>query len=252
MLAAISGPMPNAAMRPTAPGSAATHCVTTIIQSMPTPMIAQNTPSKPNGMATQAEQPRRHHQRRDHRHRREIGEHAIGRDAVEVKGGVRRGGEPRHQRGQQQHHDLAAAPQRHARGRGMIGRREQARHADLHQRHQPKRRRKRHLKAWMRVSKCLCHRHLNRPFEASVRDFVRDFATRSTAAATSSSRTWAYRSVVLMSAWFSAFCTSLRLPVSRSSLVPKSCRKSWKRKSLTPALARIRCHADLAPLMVSG
>ena len=38
-LAAISGPMPNAAIRPTAPGNAATHCVTAIIQSMPTPMI---------------------------------------------------------------------------------------------------------------------------------------------------------------------------------------------------------------------
>ncbi len=56
-LAVISGPIPNAAMRPTAPGSAATHCVTTIIQSMPAPMIAQNMPSKPNGIATSPSRP---------------------------------------------------------------------------------------------------------------------------------------------------------------------------------------------------
>ena len=37
-LAAISGPMPNAGTRPTAPGKAATHCVTVIIQSMPKPI----------------------------------------------------------------------------------------------------------------------------------------------------------------------------------------------------------------------
>ena len=80
--------------------------------------------------------------------------------------------------------------------------------------------------------------------------FCWDFATRSTAAATSSSRTCAYRSVDLMLLWLRAFCTSLRLPVSRNSLVAKSCRKSWKRKSLTPALARIRRHADLSPLRV--
>jgi hypothetical protein len=51
-LAAISGPIPNAAIRPTAPGRAATHRVTAIIQSMPTPISHQNTPSKPNGIAT--------------------------------------------------------------------------------------------------------------------------------------------------------------------------------------------------------
>ena len=56
-LAAINGPMPNAGTRPTAPGNAATHCVTEIIQSMPTPMIAQNRPSKPNGMATSPSRP---------------------------------------------------------------------------------------------------------------------------------------------------------------------------------------------------
>ncbi len=50
-VAAINGPVPNAGMRPMAPGSAATHCVTTIIHSMPKPISRQNTPSKPNGMA---------------------------------------------------------------------------------------------------------------------------------------------------------------------------------------------------------
>ena len=56
-LAAISGPIPNAAMRPIAPGNAATHCVTTIIQSMPAPMMRQNTPSRPNGIATRPSRP---------------------------------------------------------------------------------------------------------------------------------------------------------------------------------------------------
>ena len=56
-LATISGPIPNAAIRPTAPGSAATHCATVIIQSMPTPMSRQNTPSKPNGIATRPSSP---------------------------------------------------------------------------------------------------------------------------------------------------------------------------------------------------
>ena len=56
-LAAISGAMPKAGTRPTAPGNAATHCVTAIIQSMPRPMIAQNRRSKPNGMATRPSRP---------------------------------------------------------------------------------------------------------------------------------------------------------------------------------------------------
>ena len=56
-LAAINGPMPNAGTRPTAPGNAATHCVTASIQSMPTPMIAQNRRSKPNGIATRPSRP---------------------------------------------------------------------------------------------------------------------------------------------------------------------------------------------------
>ncbi len=56
-LAAISGPMPNAGTRPTAPGSAATHCVTKIIQSMPMPIIAQNRRSKPTGIAARPSRP---------------------------------------------------------------------------------------------------------------------------------------------------------------------------------------------------
>ena len=60
------------------------------------------------------EERRRHDQKADHRHRREIGKHAVGRDPVEVKGRVRHGREPRHQRGQQQHRQFAAAPQRRA------------------------------------------------------------------------------------------------------------------------------------------
>jgi hypothetical protein len=57
MLAAISGPIPNAAMRPMAPGRPATHCVTAIIQSMPTPMSHQNMPSNPNGIAARPSSP---------------------------------------------------------------------------------------------------------------------------------------------------------------------------------------------------
>ena len=56
-LAAISGPVPNAAMRPIAPGNAATHCATAIIQSMPQPIACQNTPSKPNGIAAMPSRP---------------------------------------------------------------------------------------------------------------------------------------------------------------------------------------------------
>ena len=57
ILAAIKGPIPNAAIRPIAPGSAATHSVTTIIQSMPTPISHQNTPSSPNGIASRPSRP---------------------------------------------------------------------------------------------------------------------------------------------------------------------------------------------------
>ena len=56
-LAVISGPVPNAAMRPTAPGSAATHSVTAIIQSMPIPINHQNTRSSPNGIASRPSRP---------------------------------------------------------------------------------------------------------------------------------------------------------------------------------------------------
>ncbi len=55
--AAIIGPVPNAAMRPTAPGSAATQRVTAIIQSIPMPISDQNTPSRPNGIATSPSSP---------------------------------------------------------------------------------------------------------------------------------------------------------------------------------------------------
>ncbi len=56
-LAAIIGAVPNAAMRPIAPGNAATHFVTTIIQSMPSPISHQNTPSRPNGIASRPSMP---------------------------------------------------------------------------------------------------------------------------------------------------------------------------------------------------
>jgi hypothetical protein len=52
-----SGPVPNAAIRPTAPGSCATNSTTWIIQSMPAPIRCQNTPSKPNGMASRPSSP---------------------------------------------------------------------------------------------------------------------------------------------------------------------------------------------------
>jgi hypothetical protein len=47
----------NAAMRPMAPGSAATHCATATIHSMPKSISRQNTPSKPNGMAASPNRP---------------------------------------------------------------------------------------------------------------------------------------------------------------------------------------------------
>ena len=108
--AAISGPVPNAAMRPMAPGSAATHCATAIIQSMPNSMIRQNTPSKPNGIATRPSIPAGITSSRHHRHRREIGEHAVGRDAMEVERRVGRRRETRDKGRQRQHRDFAPAP----------------------------------------------------------------------------------------------------------------------------------------------
>ena len=57
----------------------------------------------------------RHDPDGDHRHRQNIGEHAIGRQAMEVVGGVRHGGEPGDHRGKGDRRDLAPAPQRHAR-----------------------------------------------------------------------------------------------------------------------------------------
>ena len=68
---------------------------------------------------------------------------------MEVKGGIGRGRKSRHQRCQDQRHDLPAAPQSNARTRRAIGRGKQARHADLHQRDEPERCRKRHLEARM-------------------------------------------------------------------------------------------------------
>jgi hypothetical protein len=49
--------MPNAGTRPTAPGKPATHCVTQIIQSMPSPISHQKNPSKPNGIAARPSRP---------------------------------------------------------------------------------------------------------------------------------------------------------------------------------------------------
>ncbi len=56
-LAAISGPMPNAGMRPIAPGRFATHRETTIIQSIPIPISHQKKPSQPNGIARSPRMP---------------------------------------------------------------------------------------------------------------------------------------------------------------------------------------------------
>ena len=148
-LAAINGPMPNAGTRPTAPGKAATHCVTA---DHPVDAEAHDRPEQAieaERHRDEPEQARRHHQRRHHRHRRQIGQHAIGRDAVKVKRRIGHGREPRHQRCQQQHREFAATPQRRTRGCGVIGGCEQAGHADLHQRHQAERGRKRHLETRM-------------------------------------------------------------------------------------------------------
>ena len=56
-LAAISGAMPKAGMRPTAPGNAATQRDTATIQSMPIPISHQNGPSSPNGAAIKPNRP---------------------------------------------------------------------------------------------------------------------------------------------------------------------------------------------------
>ena len=52
-----SGPVPNAVMRPTAPGRPATNCATQTIQSMPRPISRHSGASKPNGIATSASRP---------------------------------------------------------------------------------------------------------------------------------------------------------------------------------------------------
>ena len=52
-----SGPVPNAVMRPTAPGKPATNSATHIIQSMPNPMSFHSGASKPNGSASSASRP---------------------------------------------------------------------------------------------------------------------------------------------------------------------------------------------------
>ena len=45
-----SGPVPNAAIRPSAPGKLVTHSATEIIQSMPCPINRHHRPSKPSGI----------------------------------------------------------------------------------------------------------------------------------------------------------------------------------------------------------
>ena len=52
-----SGPVPNAVMRPTAPGRFATKSATAIIQSMPSPISRQSGASAPNGKASSASSP---------------------------------------------------------------------------------------------------------------------------------------------------------------------------------------------------
>ena len=52
-----SGPMPNAATRPTAPGRLATHSATTVIQSIPSPISHHTGRSSPNGMAIRPSKP---------------------------------------------------------------------------------------------------------------------------------------------------------------------------------------------------
>ena len=52
-----SGPIPKAGMRPTAPGSDATHRATAFIHSIPCPIICQNAASKPKGMLSTPRMP---------------------------------------------------------------------------------------------------------------------------------------------------------------------------------------------------
>ena len=52
-----SGPVPKVWMRPTAPGSCATHSTTAMIQSMPSPISRQNTASNPSGKVSTPRMP---------------------------------------------------------------------------------------------------------------------------------------------------------------------------------------------------
>ena len=76
----------------------------------PSPISHQKKPSRPNGIASSAEDAGRHDPGRHHRHRQQIREHAIGRDAVEVIGHVGHGGGAGEQRDDDQADDLAARP----------------------------------------------------------------------------------------------------------------------------------------------
>ena len=56
-LTSSSGPVPNAAMRPKAPGKLETQAATATIHSMPWPIMRQQKPSRPNGMAKMPRMP---------------------------------------------------------------------------------------------------------------------------------------------------------------------------------------------------
>src|ERR1700746_608980 len=68
-----------------------------------------------------AEDSHRHDPGRDDRHGKEIGNDAIGRDAVEVEGCVRRRRQAREQRSNRQTDDLVDAPQRRPRTERGVG-----------------------------------------------------------------------------------------------------------------------------------
>ena len=144
-----SGPAPNAAIRPTAPGSCATNSATC---DHPVDARAHQPPEhavEAERDGEQAQQAHRHHPDRDDRHGEQVGDHAVGRQPMKMEGCVRRCRQTRNQRRKNERDDLAAAPQRHPGADRGVGAGRHPGQAALVGGDQRKRRRKRHLEARM-------------------------------------------------------------------------------------------------------
>ena len=97
----------------------------------------------------EAQQAHRHDPGRNDRHGQQVREHAVGREAMKVIGGIRRGGEAGDQRGDDQAQRLVDAPQRGAGVQRAVAAAAHPRHAAIVGRDQRQRRRKRHLETRM-------------------------------------------------------------------------------------------------------